>query len=686
MECYIEFKTKKDIFYEFYVKINGKAKIYVFFNKYNIKKEFENIIKPIKIEFYGCNENVKIGICFETDIIISEFVIYENKRIMENNINYINCKPESNNGMLINERFYTEIILKKINRENINIKDIGIEIENLEINNETKEYQNIKKQEKHEYWDKINEIGNFIKIPKYKKGVSMLNKYFDKILVINLETRYDRKRQIIQKFNDNNIIFDFIKAIDGNDDPYIMEFRRYYNKPITNESPILERMFKRKLIPNQGAWGYLRTWEKIIEDAIKHKWKRILIFDDDVIFSKNFDERLIIREEIIKKDWKLLYFGASQYNWKPISFNNKYYHPVNTDGSFAIGIDNSVYEELLIEIKKMEVTLDSGALRYIHTKYKSDCYVFYPNLCIADVTNSDISGPRSQETLGDKFKWDLKIYEFPFTLNLVSIIMPAYNAERTIEKSIFSILNQTYKNIELIIVDDYSTDNTANIIKNIMNKDNRIKYLKNDKNMGCYYSRNQGIKETKGKYITFQDADDISLTTRIEKQVLELQKHNVLMTGTKIIRTHIDNLDGNDNEIINLINKSRIHYKIENGKKIYVYCCQEIFGMVTTMFKRDVYDILGPYHNIKMGGDAEYCERLIYATMGKILNQKDSIHNIISNSNMKNIYYILDEVLYVCHKMTDKNITLQYKNKRDVFEDYINKTRENYRISQDLDL
>ena len=91
--------------------------------------------------------------------------------------------------------------------------------------------------------------------------------------------------------------------------------------------------------------------------------------------------------------------------------------------------------------------------------------------------------------------------------DLVSIVMPTYNTSKYIEDSIRSVLSQTHKEWELLIVDDCSEDNTDEIIAPYL-KDTRIHYLKNEKNMGAALSRNRAIREAKGKYIAFLDSDD----------------------------------------------------------------------------------------------------------------------------------------------------------------------------------
>lgn len=90
--------------------------------------------------------------------------------------------------------------------------------------------------------------------------------------------------------------------------------------------------------------------------------------------------------------------------------------------------------------------------------------------------------------------------------DLVSIIMPSYNTAKFIGDSIESVLNQTYTNWELIIVDDCSTDDTDKIVNNF--KDSRIKYLKNKKNVGAALTRNKALREAGGTWIAFLDSDD----------------------------------------------------------------------------------------------------------------------------------------------------------------------------------
>ncbi len=100
---------------------------------------------------------------------------------------------------------------------------------------------------------------------------------------------------------------------------------------------------------------------------------------------------------------------------------------------------------------------------------------------------------------------------------LVSVIIPTYNRGYILEQAIASVQNQTYPEIEILVVDDGSTDNTEQIVSQI--SDSRIRYIKNPKNCGVSHTRNLGIAAAKGKYIAFQDSDDIWKPDKLEKQM-----------------------------------------------------------------------------------------------------------------------------------------------------------------------
>jgi len=118
----------------------------------------------------------------------------------------------------------------------------------------------------------------------------------------------------------------------------------------------------------------------------------------------------------------------------------------------------------------------------------------------------------------------------------ISVVMAVYNEEKFLEESVDSILNQTFKDWELVIVNDCSTDNSLNIIKSYMKKDKRIRLVNNKKNGGCPDSRNDGLKISKGEYIAILDGDDVSHPKRLEKEVNYLEKNpHIFLVGSSAV-------------------------------------------------------------------------------------------------------------------------------------------------------
>ena len=117
---------------------------------------------------------------------------------------------------------------------------------------------------------------------------------------------------------------------------------------------------------------------------------------------------------------------------------------------------------------------------------------------------------------------------------LVSVIMAVYKAEKTIEQSINSVLNQTYPAVELLVVDDYSQDRTVKLVENIMARDNRVRLIYNKENSGVSYTRKHGLEEAKGAWIAILDSDDIWAPEKLEKQIILQKKMNadLLFTGS----------------------------------------------------------------------------------------------------------------------------------------------------------
>lgn len=108
---------------------------------------------------------------------------------------------------------------------------------------------------------------------------------------------------------------------------------------------------------------------------------------------------------------------------------------------------------------------------------------------------------------------------------LVSIITAMYNSEAFISESINSVINQTYKNWELLLIDDFSTDKTLQIIQPFLDRNSNIKLIKNNTNQGAGITRNKGIEAANGDYIAFLDGDDVWKSEKLEIQIAFMQNH-----------------------------------------------------------------------------------------------------------------------------------------------------------------
>ena len=217
-----------------------------------------------------------------------------------------------------------------------------------------------------------------------------------------------------------------------------------------------------------------------------------------------------------------------------------------------------------------------------------------------------------------------------------SILMAVYNDENNINKSIESMLSQSVKNFEFLLLDDSSTDNTYSICQDYSKSDSRVKLLRNKKNMGLTKSLNILIKESTGKFIVRQDSDDISFKNRILTQYNFIQKHD-LDACTSLAR-----VKGKDRIVPNL--SRYISPKITiNYKNPFIHG--------TLMIKSNVIKSLGSYD-----------ENFYYSQDYKLM--KDFIKN---GYKIK----ILNGVLYQLNM--EKNISEIYKKEQEYFASCVRK-------------
>ena len=127
---------------------------------------------------------------------------------------------------------------------------------------------------------------------------------------------------------------------------------------------------------------------------------------------------------------------------------------------------------------------------------------------------------------------------------LVSIITPVFNCEKHLSKTIESVISQTYKNWELLLVDDCSPDKSSKIIKKYQKKDKRVKYIKLNKNSGAAAARNTALENSEGRFIAYLDSDDLWKKSKIEKQINYMLKNNYAFTCTDY-----EKIDEEDNKL-----------------------------------------------------------------------------------------------------------------------------------------
>ncbi len=187
---------------------------------------------------------------------------------------------------------------------------------------------------------------------------------------------------------------------------------------------------------------------------------------------------------------------------------------------------------------------------------------------------------------------------------LVSVITPCYNCEKYIKESVESIQNQTYKNIEHIIINDGSKDESLQIIKNLSSKYSNIKIINHKINKGISFSRNEGIAVAKGKYILWQDGDDVANKNRIKTQLEYLEQHkNISIVGSFL--ECFENITG--------IRKYPLTHN-EIIKKIFKITP---IAQPASMVRKSIYKIVGKYdENLKTGEDIEILFRILQRYKG----------------------------------------------------------------------
>ena len=251
----------------------------------------------------------------------------------------------------------------------------------------------------------------------------------------------------------------------------------------------------------------------------------------------------------------------------------------------------------------------------------------------------------------------------------ISIIMPIYNSENFIKESLNSLINQTFKNFELICVNDGSIDNTLNILKEYEKNDERIQIINQD-NMGAGIARNVGMKKAKGDYLIFLDSDDIFEQKMLEELFITIITNNVDIVICNSINFNSENFLFEKNYIISneKINKSFSSFEIKKD-----FFNLFIWWPWDKIFKKKFIDNLGiNFQNLKSTNDLFFIASSVIIAknisfIDKIfINHRVGIKNSIENSRYKtwdNFYYALKSLKKF---MKEKNLYKRFK------QDFIN--------------
>ena len=207
--------------------------------------------------------------------------------------------------------------------------------------------------------------------------------------------------------------------------------------------------------------------------------------------------------------------------------------------------------------------------------------------------------------------------------SLVSVVLPTYNRAGLLTRAIESVLQQTYSNFELIVVDDCSTDCTEYVVKEF--QDSRIRYIRHEKNRGAPIARNNGIRAAKGKYIAFQDSDDEWASTKLEKQV---NAFNSAPNDRGVVYTSFWLIDNGEKTLV-----PSPHVKQTEGKIHDVLLEMNFVSLSSAIVRRECFEKVGMFADIPRFQDWElwlriskhYAFKHLNEPLVKVYRQPDSI-------------------------------------------------------------
>ncbi len=310
------------------------------------------------------------------------------------------------------------------------------------------------------------------------------------------------------------------------------------------------------------------------KDRDKNIFNKVKTITDTINSISEENHRLHSKIEIIygSYSWRITSFLRNIFGFSSQKYNVFRKNISNQYQNEKKSIESDIAFRELKDIVGREVSLSSNNV------FKNNKVSIYPSYMEREIVS----------------KTDLSLFSFP----KISIIMTSYNTESLISAAIDSILSQTYGSIELIIVDDCSSDGSRDIILDYANKYDNIQAICFGENRGTYWCKNYGITKSTGEIITFMDSDDISLDTRIQEQYNALNSTKVSMVT---------------------VNMNRVD---EEGKLILINNHSERVAPISKMVRRSIFDTIGFFDTTRTSADDEFMQRV------KLVFGKKTVVNI----------------------------------------------------------
>ncbi|MGJ8570803.1 MAG: FkbM family methyltransferase [Hoeflea sp.] len=269
-----------------------------------------------------------------------------------------------------------------------------------------------------------------------------INSVFEQVRVLNLDRRSDRWESVSRSLALADIKAERFSAVDGSQPEVAAEYEAYLQQPpvtVSDSIPAissqrdfymdytsqmariahLERSGK-KAIASRGAWGYLKSSERLLEEALADNTESLLILDDDVMLHKDIKALFAEAMTQLPDDWLILQLGTLQYNWTPpwAEWHSPLLYRTNGSavGSHAVGMRFDVIPYLLDQVRRLDMPYDIGALSAATRAFPDRCFVIHPNLAIQSLVDSDIGTSNFQqankrEEAAARYRWKLEDYQ-----------------------------------------------------------------------------------------------------------------------------------------------------------------------------------------------------------------------------------------------------------------------------------